>query len=852
MKKIFFLLAAMMCYIGAWAASITAPTVDFGTVSIKGQTLPVTGSQDVTVSFSGFSNNDQDIYAEVTEGLLDDATNPNGFYVSPTYVYKGYEVPSGTCEFTVHYSVKAAGTYTGKIHFFSDYSVEGYANITITVVDDAIVAKTTPFERINSTSELQAGDTVIFVSESAGAAGGALFQTYLPAVTENVKINASTGKADIPDDVQTFVLSQYSGNWQFTKTGTTDRLLLDITGKGAFAYGTPVANQLLAGWGIEISGGVAEVGKPDGTFPVEFNSDRFKPYKNAGSGTSIALYKKAGAAQEVQSSLVIDPTTIDFGNVGRSAEKEITISYTGEHIEDDIIWLIQGTDAGEFELTEGAYNTRTSGSLTIKYLGNATKSSLVAELAFLTLNAQLDAMEGAFPINISLVDFNGISFKQSNYGLLKNESKDMSAEIVFDPADVADKSLTWKFDKTYYFATLSDAGVFQATATGDYVLIATSALDETKQAKCTVTVSLPVPTAIELSDTEHTMHIDETWTLTATVKPDGTEKKALFESSNTAVATVNKNGVITAKTIGTAIITVSAESYPDVKSTCTINVIKRTVESISLPAEADVTLGSSLQLNPVVTPSEAASEYTISYESGNTAVATVDENGKVKAVAVGDAVITATISDQSAQITIHVVAAATFAKVTDASDIAAKDTIILATIYEGNGVIAGAHSGKKLTVLTEGVTVTETEAYADDALRLVVGTLKNKTGFSLQPVGSTKVLAENGNDVTLENTTSTKNLTWKFMADGSNGVYVQSVGNSNAYFKYLASSAAIKPYKAGSVGAVYVYVYIRKFRNPEGIEDVQDGVSAQKVLRDGQLLIIRNGETFNANGVKVE
>lgn len=39
---------------------------------------------------------------------------------------------------------------------------------------------------------------------------------------------------------------------------------------------------------------------------------------------------------------------------------------------------------------------------------------------------------------------------------------------------------------------------------------------------------------------------------------------------------------------------------------------------------------------------------------------------------------------------------------------------------------------------------------------------------------------------------------------------------------------------------------------PEGIEDVEAGLSAQKIMRDGQLLIIRNGETFNANGVKVD
>ena len=39
---------------------------------------------------------------------------------------------------------------------------------------------------------------------------------------------------------------------------------------------------------------------------------------------------------------------------------------------------------------------------------------------------------------------------------------------------------------------------------------------------------------------------------------------------------------------------------------------------------------------------------------------------------------------------------------------------------------------------------------------------------------------------------------------------------------------------------------------PEGIEDVADGAKAQKILRDGQLVIIRNGEAYSVTGVRVQ
>ena len=225
-------------------------------------------------------------------------------------------------------------------------------------------------------------------------------------------------------------------------------------------------------------------------------------------------------------------------------------------------------------------------------------------------------------------------------------------------------------------------------------------------------------------------------------------------------------------------------------------------------------------------------------------------------VAIGDAVITATIDNQSAQITIHVVAAAMFAKVTDPSVLAAKDTIILATIYDNNGVVAGARDGKKLTVLTSDITVTETEAYADNACRFVLGTEKNQAGFTMTIVGASKpiAVASTGNDIVDANTQNCK--FWEFVEDETNGYFIRNLGNTNAMFKYHAGNAAIKPYKLNTAGAVYVYAYYRKYAEPSpttGVEDIQPSeVSYQKVLRNGQVLIIRNGETYTITGARVQ
>lgn len=856
MKKFFLLLTLAMISVTSWAVSITVTpdNVDFGTVSIKGKT-EVEDSVAVTVGWSGLQEN-CGIWTETTNEPAEDCA----FWTSPDYLYATdqWHSVSNPYEFMVHYYATKAGTYSAKIHFYT-YSDENWKvreekviNVSIVVSGDAQVATTTPYERIQTTSGLSVGDTVIFVNEAAGAVSGEFNTSYLTAITEGVTINTSTGQAYIPEEAQTFVVSQYGGNWQFTATGTSNKLALDITDKGAFTYAAPVANKILVGWGISISNGVAEVGKPDGTFPVRFNSDRFKPYKSA-AGTDIALYKKAGAAQQIQSSLTVED--VIFGEVERDEQKSVTVNYTAENLTDDIVWGIEGTDAALFDVT--SQGTRTAGTVTVTYLGTSSKTgALDARLAYLTQDAALDPMEGSKTISITLipatVKLTDLAFVGAPATIDQGQTIDLSQYVVYTPNNAAEKSLTWSVDHTYQGEVDQDGKLTAKHVTGTVTVTATSVRVPSVSASVTLTITKPTITDFTLSKTETTLNIggQETLTITAFV-PAYASESATWASANADIAKVNKNGVITAMGLGDTEITAT---IGEVEKTCTVHVVAVAVNSITLPAEANVTLGSSLQLNPTVDPAQAASEYTITYESSAPEIATVDANGKVAGVAVGDAIITATIADKSAQITIHVVAAQMFSKVTDASTLAAKDTIILATIYESNGVIAGARDNKKLTALLNDVTVTETEAYADNACRFVLGTENGKEGFTLTIVGGKTIAVNSGaNDIVDANTKNCK--FWEFVADGNKGYFVRNLGNTNAMFKYHAGNAAIKPYKANTAGAVYVYAYVRKYVEPGPATDVENTeveTKAQKVLQNGQILILRGDAVYTITGVRVK
>ena len=116
--------------------------------------------------------------------------------------------------------------------------------------------------------------------------------------------------------------------------------------------------------------------------------------------------------------------------------------------------------------------------------------------------------------------------------------------------------------------------------------------------------------------------------------------ETVWTSSNPEVATVDRNtGVISAVAPGTATITADSEG---VTATAEVTVYFK-LDGISLNKdETQIDIGKSETLTVIYNPDNTTDSKDVTWKSSNNAVATVDENGKVKAVKRGKATITAT------------------------------------------------------------------------------------------------------------------------------------------------------------------------------------------------------------------
>jgi len=152
-------------------------------------------------------------------------------------------------------------------------------------------------------------------------------------------------------------------------------------------------------------------------------------------------------------------------------------------------------------------------------------------------------------------------------------------------------------------------------------------------------------TGVTMNPTSVSIEAGQTSQLTATVSPTNADDSSVtWSSSNTAVATVDANGLVTAVSAGTATITVTTTDGSKT-ATCAVTVTAPAapinVTAISL-TDATVAIGDTKTLTVTYTPTDANTGKAVTWSSSNTSVATVDANGTVTGVAAGTATITAT------------------------------------------------------------------------------------------------------------------------------------------------------------------------------------------------------------------
>ena len=146
-------------------------------------------------------------------------------------------------------------------------------------------------------------------------------------------------------------------------------------------------------------------------------------------------------------------------------------------------------------------------------------------------------------------------------------------KAVFEPSDATIQEVIWSSTDTNIAEVDKDGNVTAKRNGSATINIIT--INGNKTATCTVTVTIPV-TGVTLTPETAELKVGETKNLIITVAPEtATNKKYTCTSDKESVATVDNTGLITAKSVGTAKITVTTEDG-NKTATCTVTVTKST------------------------------------------------------------------------------------------------------------------------------------------------------------------------------------------------------------------------------------------------------------------------------------
>ena len=278
---------------------------------------------------------------------------------------------------------------------------------------------------------------------------------------------------------------------------------------------------------------------------------------------------------------------------------------------------------------------------------NGKVTGVAAGEATITVTTQDGAKTATCKVTVSetTVAVTGVTLNKTTLTLETSASETLTATIA--PADATNQNVTWKSDKPE-IASVDANGKVTGVAAGEATITVTTQ-DGAKTATCKVTVSetTVAVTGVTLNKTTLTLETSASETLTATIAPaDATNQNVTWKSDKPEIASVDANGKVTGVAVGEATITVTTQDGGKT-ATCKVTVKAATIAVTGVTLnKTTLTLETSASetLTATVAPAEATNK-NVTWKSSNAAIASVDANGKVTGVAVGEATITVTTQD---------------------------------------------------------------------------------------------------------------------------------------------------------------------------------------------------------------
>lgn len=296
-------------------------------------------------------------------------------------------------------------------------------------------------------------------------------------------------------------------------------------------------------------------------------------------------------------------------NLTLNAGSSSTISYTlhGKTKGSTLSWSSSNT--GVATVSGGKVTAKTGGTATITAKASNGK----------TATCKVSVKQGASSISLS----------RSSLTMSNGSSVRLQASMA--PATTTD-DITWSSSDTGVVRV--DGGRISATGVGKARVTARTSSGRT--ATCTVSVTPVAATGLKLSTDKKTVNVGESIAVKSEFIPVYATDSVTFSTTDNDIIALSPNGGVQALKPGTA--TVQAVTEKGVVETIDIFVFS---PSEKIRIDRDVALvaqGGQMKLNAILNPPDSTDK--LMWSSSNPAVATVDANGVVSAVAAGQAVIT--------------------------------------------------------------------------------------------------------------------------------------------------------------------------------------------------------------------
>lgn len=301
-----------------------------------------------------------------------------------------------------------------------------------------------------------------------------------------------------------------------------------------------------------------------------------------------------------------------------------------EHVNTTLTWRSSNTDVVQVD---------EEGNITgIKAWGSATITCIPEDLGLAgVITCTVTVIEKDVPAK-------GVTLEPSEATMHVGETLQIRA--IFDPITATYQNLSWSStDET--IAKVDENGLVTGLAEGAVSIAAIYRDPITGTVKdpiyCKITVEAPIVTAqsFKLTPEHRELYVGDNYTVVPVFTPENTtNQKVVFYSSDEEVAKIDEDGVVTGIAEGSAVLIGRAEDGNTVE-TCTVTVVKPPVpvEDFTVePLEQEVQVGSTFYITPVFTPADASNQK-VKYQTSDEAIATVDENGLVTGIAIGQTTI---------------------------------------------------------------------------------------------------------------------------------------------------------------------------------------------------------------------